>query len=139
MTSPFELRSLLRSEIADGEREVVRLTDEQLYTLNMLRGMRRAAVVGGAGTGKTMLAMAKAAPARERGVRDPARLLQLAARAGRSRTRPGTWRERTGRLDVSTFHQLAEDLASRGGHAAAEAGPGHPGVVRATTLPRGAR
>ena len=60
ITSPLELRSLLRSEIADGNREVVRLTDEQLYLLNTLRGMRRAAVVGGAGTGKTMLAIAKA-------------------------------------------------------------------------------
>ena len=38
ITSPLELRTLLRSEIAEGEREVVRLTDEQSYTLNMLRG-----------------------------------------------------------------------------------------------------
>ncbi len=56
ITSPLELRSLLRSEIAEGEREVVRLTDEQLYTLNMLRGMRRAAVVGGAGAAGEALA-----------------------------------------------------------------------------------
>lgn len=114
ITSPFELRSLLRSEIADGDREVVRLTDEQLHTLNTLRGVRRAAVVGGAGTGKTMLAIAKASQLANEGF---ATLLvcfnSALARLLADETRDVA--ERTGRLDVSTFHQLAEDLGREAG------------------------
>ena len=114
VTSPLELRSLLRGEIADGNREVVRLTDEQLYILSTLRNTRRAAVVGGAGTGKTMLAIAKAKQLATEGFdtllvcfNSPlARLLfdetlDVAAR--------------TGHLQVRTFHQLAEDLGREAG------------------------
>lgn len=43
-----------------GEAEVVRLTQSQLHVLDMLRGQRRAAIRGPAGTGKTMLAREKA-------------------------------------------------------------------------------
>jgi len=135
VTSPLELRSLLRSEIAEGNQEVVRLTDEQLYLLNTLRGVRRAAVVGGAGTGKTMLAIAKAKQLATEGFdtllvcfNSPlARLLfdetlDVAAR--------------TGHLKVRTFHQLAEDL----GREAATLPP-KPDPVTAewfeTTLPNG--
>ena len=67
------------------------------------------------GTGKTLLAAEKAEPARPRGLRDAARLLQPAARAaagGPDRGRPP--RER-GHLTVSTFHQLCEDLGREAG------------------------
>jgi nuclease-like protein/AAA domain-containing protein len=110
VTAPIELRSLLRSEIADGNREVARLTAEQLSVLNTLRGVRRAAIVGGAGTGKTMLAIEKAKRLALEGFETLlvcfnaplAKLLydetlEAAARSG-------------GRLHVRTFHQLAEDL-----------------------------
>jgi hypothetical protein len=60
MTEPFEIRSMLRHEIATGQAETVRLTTGQYQLLNTLRGVRRAAIVGGAGTGKTMLAAEKA-------------------------------------------------------------------------------
>ena len=135
MTSPLELRSLLRSEIADGEREVVRLTDEQLYTLNMLRGVRRAAVVGGAGTGKTMLAMAKARQLANEGFET----LLVCFNSGLARALAddtGDVAQRTGRLTVSTFHQLAEDLGREAGTL-----PPKPDPVTlewfAETLPRG--
>jgi hypothetical protein len=55
-----ELKPLLRHEVEEGEREVVRLTREQMHVLDLLRGQRRAAVVGPAGSGKTMLAREKA-------------------------------------------------------------------------------
>jgi hypothetical protein len=114
ITSPLELRSLLRSEIAEGEREVVRLTDEQLYTLNMLRGVRRASVVGGAGTGKTLLAMAKARQLANEGFETLLVCFNSAlARALADDTRDVA--QRTGRLTVSTFHQLAEDLGREAG------------------------
>ncbi len=41
-------------------RKIEELTQQQFYVLKMLRKHRRAAIVGGAGTGKTMLAMEKA-------------------------------------------------------------------------------
>ena len=70
------------------------------------------------------------AAARDGGLRDPARLLQLAARAGARATRPATSRTRTGHLHVSTFHQLAEDLGREAGTLPAEAGAGDRRVVR---------
>ncbi len=110
ITSPLELRTLLRSEIADGNRETVRATDEQLYLLNTLRGVRRAAVVGGAGTGKTMLAMAKARQLATEGFETLLVCFNSPlARVLADETRDVA--ERTGHLHVSTFHQLAEDLA----------------------------
>ena len=92
----------------------MRLTDEQLYLLNTLRNTRRAAVVGGAGTGKTMLAIAKAKQLASEGFdtllvcfNSPlARLLfdETLDVAGRTR-----------HLQVRTFHQLAEDLGREAG------------------------
>src|SRR4029077_10311097 len=107
--SPLELRSLLRSEIKDGNEEVVRLTDEQLHVLNTLRGVRRASVVGGAGTGKTMLAMAKATQLAREGFET----LLVCFNSPLARVLADETREvadTTGRLHVRTFHQLAEDL-----------------------------
>ena len=103
-----------RSEIADGNREVVRLTDEQLYLLNTLRGVRRAAVVGGAGTGKTMLAIAKAKQLATEGFET----LLVCFNSPLARvlaTRPATSRSGPGTCTVSTFHQLAEDLGREAG------------------------
>ncbi len=114
ITSPLELRTLLRSEIAEGDREVVRLTDDQMHVLNTLRGVRRAAITGGAGTGKTMLAMAKARQLVTEGFETLLVCFNSAlARQLADDTRDVA--ERTGRLDVSTFHQLAEDLGREAG------------------------
>jgi len=110
VTSPLELRTLLRSEIADGNRDVVTATDEQLHILNTLRGVRRAAVVGGAGTGKTMLAVAKAKQLANEGFETLLVCFNSPlARALAEETHDVA--ERTGHLQVSTFHQLCEDLA----------------------------
>ena len=114
VTSPLELHPLLESEIDQGDREAVRLTEGQLHTLNLLRGVRRATVVGGAGTGKTMLAVAKASQLADEGFQTllvcfNAPLAHVLADDTRAVT------ERTGRLDVTTFHQLAEDLGRAAG------------------------
>jgi len=135
LVSPLEIRSLLRSEIADGDREVARLTDEQLHTLNTLRGVRRAAVVGGAGTGKTMLAMAKARQLANEGFET----LLVCFNSALARLLADETREvatRTGRLHVSTFHQLAEDLGREAGTLPAKPEPVTPEWFE-TTLPEG--
>ena len=114
MTEPFEIRPMLRNEIAGGEREVVRLTTGQYSVLNMLRAVRRASIVGGAGTGKTILAVEKA----RRLAREGFRTLLVcfnSALAGMLAVEVEDVARDTGLLDVKTFHQLCEDLGREAG------------------------
>ena len=60
LSTPVELKSLLRSEIAEGERLTVQLTERQHAVLRSFQRNRRVQVVGAAGTGKTLLAARKA-------------------------------------------------------------------------------
>jgi Nuclease-related domain/AAA domain/UvrD-like helicase C-terminal domain len=109
LETPVTLRSLLRSEIGEGEREVVALTDHQIGVLKRLQRNRRMAVVGAAGTGKTMLAAEKARRLASEGFET---LLvcfnQPLVRLLAEETAEAV--ARTKRLTVSTFHQLCEDL-----------------------------
>lgn len=63
----------LRPRVADiferERRKIEELTQQQFMILRLLRMQRRAAIVGGAGTGKTMLAMEKAQQLIEQGYR----------------------------------------------------------------------
>jgi len=56
----FELRQPLGLALARDDRELLQLTDQQFSVLDMLSRQRRVAVSGGAGTGKTVLALEKA-------------------------------------------------------------------------------
>jgi hypothetical protein len=111
--TPIELTSLLRSEIDEGEHEVVRLTTGQLMVLQQLKRVRRAEIRGGAGTGKTLLALAKARQLSREGYRT---LLvcfnQPLARMLMEEIADSPERDR---LHVSTFHQLCEDLGRDAG------------------------
>jgi hypothetical protein len=55
-----QLRHPLTVQIADEEREILRLTEEQFKVLGQLNRIRRAAISGCAGSGKTLLAVEKA-------------------------------------------------------------------------------
>ncbi|HEY9868955.1 MAG TPA: NERD domain-containing protein [Candidatus Obscuribacterales bacterium] len=55
-----EFRNPLSLQLNEEEREIIRLTEQQLLVLNGLRRNRRAAIAGCAGSGKTMLAIEKA-------------------------------------------------------------------------------
>ena len=114
LETPIDLRSLLRGEIADGERAVVELTDHQIGVLRRLQRNRRVEIVGAAGTGKTMLAAEKARQLAREGYEtllvcfnQPLARLLVEETAEVART--------SGRLTVSTFHQLCEDLAREAG------------------------
>ena len=51
---------MLRTGIAQAERQLLTLTKRQVEALSMLRAVRRCVIRGGAGTGKTLLATDKA-------------------------------------------------------------------------------
>jgi hypothetical protein len=108
-SEPFEIRSVLRNELIEGEQDVVRLTNGQLETLNLLRGRRRATVIGGAGTGKTLLAAEKARRLAVEGFQTLLVCFNAPLARMLADRLEGTARD-TGRLDVKTFHQLCEDL-----------------------------
>ncbi len=55
-----DVRALLRAELAYAEAELVRLTERQARVLRILGGRKRAVIAGGAGTGKTLIAVEKA-------------------------------------------------------------------------------
>ena len=110
VTAPIELPSLLGSEMKDGNEELARLTDEQVHILDTLRSVRRASIVGGAGTGKTLLAVGEAKRLASEGFEtllvcfNPPLARMLADETLEANQRSG-WR-----LHVRTFHELAEDL-----------------------------
>ncbi len=56
----IEVRPVLRSSIDDTERQRIRLTNRQAKVLRTIGGRRRAVIAGGAGTGKTLIAVDKA-------------------------------------------------------------------------------
>ncbi len=92
----------------------MRLTTGQYQLLNVLAGVRRAAIVGGAGTGKTMLAAEKA----RRLAREGFTTLLVCFNAPLARMLAEETAETarsTGRLTVTTFHQLCQDLGREAG------------------------
>lgn len=64
-----EVRPLLASQLADEEKIRIQLTDQQAHLLSALGMRKRAAISGGAGTGKTLLALNKARKLADSGIR----------------------------------------------------------------------
>lgn len=67
--APREARVLLRHRIAEEHQAIVALSPQQLGVLDMLTRVRRQAIYGSAGTGKTLLAMHKARLLARQGMR----------------------------------------------------------------------
>jgi hypothetical protein len=113
-TKPFEISSMLRHEMVEGERDVVQLTTGQYRVLNELRNVRRASIIGGAGTGKTLLAAEKARRLAGQGYQTLLVCFNAPLARMLGEELESTVRD-TGRLDVKTFHQLCEDLGHEAG------------------------
>lgn len=60
LAGSFELRTPLGAALADDDRRIIELTEQQFRVLDVLRRQRRVTVLGGAGSGKTLLALEKA-------------------------------------------------------------------------------
>ncbi len=56
----FDVSPLVSSRIVEQEKQRITLTEEQFRILDVLRSQRRVSISGGAGTGKTVLAVEKA-------------------------------------------------------------------------------
>lgn len=100
---PVEVRPLLSLVLEEEERERVRLTEEQGRLLKGLGRRRRAVISGGAGTGKTLLAVAKARHFAEAGKKT----LLLCYNRPLANHLSHTVEDQPG-VEVMSFHQLCE-------------------------------
>ena len=108
-----ELRSLLRRELDEAEESVVTLTRGQVRALATIRGVRRAAVVGPAGSGKTLVAAEMA----QRFVVEGYQTLLVCFNQPLARmlAEHAAGAVVSGRLTVSTFHELCLRLGREAG------------------------
>ncbi|WP_175718013.1 nuclease-related domain-containing DEAD/DEAH box helicase [Burkholderia anthina] len=91
---------LLRDAIGDVEPALIDLTAEQTRAFQMLKRVRKAAVLGGAGTGKTILAVEKARQLASSGFRTLLLCFNAPLRQHLASTLAGS------DVDVETFHSL---------------------------------
>ena len=102
----------------EEQREILRLTEDQEFILDMLAAHRRVAIEGGAGTGKTVLAAEKA----RRMATTGARVLLLCF----NRPLGAFLRDGADGYEVETFHEFCGEMARRAGLAFEEpTTPGH--------------
>lgn len=130
------LRPLLRGDIEAGERELLIPTHHQLKVLTTLAGERRASIVGGAGSGKTLVAIEKA----RRLALDGFNVLLLCFNQPLARTftqHPDLAPLiASGRVTARTFHALCTDLI-REARVPLTMGPGDGQAYWNVALPKG--
>lgn len=97
----FVVAPLISSQLADQEARRLVLTKDQIRVLDFLRSHRRVAVSGGAGTGKTVLALEKARRLASEGFRTLLTCYNRQLADHLSSLCAGT-----PNLDVMSFHQL---------------------------------
>ena len=103
------VRRLLRDELADAAAALVELTNEQYEVLDAIGGNRQALVLGGAGTGKTLLAVE-----RTRRLADLGATVLLVCFNQLLGEKLATEFEGNGLVTAGTFHQVARRLAGHG-------------------------
>lgn len=101
LAQPFHLRTSLGKVVALEERDIFALTDQQFQLLEGFSETHRLAITGGAGTGKTLLAVEKACRLASEGTNT---LLVCFSRPLALFLRKAT--HRIANLAVMTFHEL---------------------------------
>ena len=124
----FEVAPLVATRLADQEARRLALTQDQIRVLDFVRSHRRVAVRGGAGTGKTVLALEKARRLADEGFRTLLTCYNRQLADHLASLSAGT-----ANLDVMGFHQLCHrrvEKASResGRDLVAEAKLTYPGA-----------
>lgn len=104
----FVVAPLISSQLADQETRRLVLTKDQMRVLDFLRSHRRVAVSGGAGTGKTVLALEKARRLSSEGFRTLLTCYNRQLADHLSSLCAGTQN-----LDVMSFHQLCHRQVER--------------------------
>jgi hypothetical protein len=105
----FDLRQPLGTAVADEDRELLRLTEHQFSVLDLLGRQRRVSVTGGAGTGKTLLALEKAKRLAGEGFKVLLTCFNRPLADHLRRSAGGA-----DGLTILTFHQLCEHFARAG-------------------------
>lgn len=99
----YSVSPVLWRTIEDQERKIHRLTDEQRNMLDILSQRQKAVIEGGAGTGKTMLAIAKAQECAAAGMRVLLLCFNRALKESLIQDVSDEFRER---LEIHTYHSL---------------------------------
>ena len=107
---PFRLRSPLGTFLSHDDADLESLTQQQFHILRAIEGLKRVAVSGGAGTGKTVLAIEEAKRCQENGFRT----LFLCYNRGLAYTVRRSMNDLP-RMSVMTFHGLCAELVRYAG------------------------
>jgi hypothetical protein len=121
----WQLRRLVRGRIEDDRAQLLQASREQDLILSRTKRVRRLEVVGPAGSGKSMLAAAKARLLAREGYRTL--LVCFNQRLATSLIRELEDAPAPAGLDVTTFHRLCERLGTEAGVLPARPDPIHPG------------
>ncbi len=105
----FDIVPVLWRKIEDQEERLHRLTEEQKNLLEVLTNQSMASIQGGAGTGKTLLALAKAQQAAKAGMRTLLLCYNRPLRNWLSHTAQADFEHE---LAIKTYHELAHDYCT---------------------------
>ena len=108
LAKPFKLRTPLGAHLSRDDRDLNVLTQQQFHILRSIRDYPRVAISGGAGTGKTVLAMEEARQWAESG----ARTLFVCYNRGLA-TDVRQRLEHLAPVSVMRFHQLCREMIDR--------------------------
>lgn len=103
----IRVRRLLRDDVGDAGQALLDLTSEQMVVLQAIRRVKRAMILGGAGTGKTVLAVEKSRQLASSGFRVLLLCYNAPLRQHLASTLHGS------SVDVETFHSLVLREARR--------------------------
>jgi hypothetical protein len=118
LAHPFKLHVPIGNILADDDTRIETLTHQQFHILTAIQDIPRAAISGGAGTGKTVLAMEEAIRRADSGMRV---LLTCYNKplAVELHDKLRSWRG----ITVATFHELCARFASEAGIAIPKSSP----------------